>query len=125
MFTTIWSQLMEQLVGVLRNEKLSAATVILVIFGAYWAYGWAGEEFVKQDDFKQLKSLMITHVEDMQITTASQLIRDKQLQLQLAHATGESESQIAHIEQEIEDAIEYRSCLIKKAPNCKHLKPPE
>jgi len=116
---------MEQILGALKNEKISSGVLALLLCGAWWAYGWAGEEFVNRNDFDELKGLIITHVADMKIVTASQLIRDKELAVQIANATGESDTQISHIQNEITRAQAYRTCLINEEPNCKHLKMPE
>lgn len=116
---------MEQIIGALKNEKISSSVLVLILIGATWAYGWAGEEFVNRNDFDELKGLIITHVGDMQIVNASQLLRDKELALQMARATGEPTSQRSHLKREIRQVKAYKSCLINEEPNCKHLKPPE
>lgn len=116
---------MEQLVGVLRNEKISSTVLVLILIGAWWTYGWANEEFVNKGDFDKLTNLIITHVDDMKIVNAAQLLRDKELAFQIATATQESDAQITHLQDEINQARKYKECLIHKEPNCKHLKPPE
>ena len=125
MITLPWGQSMEAIVQMLKNEKISSTMLILVLLGAWYAYGWAGEEFVKSDDFNKLTTLIVTHVEDMKIVNAAQLLRDKELAMQIAVATQESEKQIKHIQDEINQARQYKNCLIRKEPNCKHLRPPE
>ena len=125
MLTLHWGQSMEAILEMLRAEKISSTLIILVLIGTWYAYGWAGEEFVKSDDFNKLSSLIITHVEDMKIVNAAQLLRDKELAMQIATATNETPAQIKHIQHEIDQARAYKKCLISKEPNCKHLKPPE
>jgi hypothetical protein len=130
---------MEQLLGAMKNEKVSSSVFILLLFVAYYAFAWASEEHGQlvtraeyQRDQQELKvqleeltSVVKLYIDDSTIISASQLVRDKELQLQIAEATGETETQIAHIKREIEAAKRYRACLIQQEPNCKHLKPPE
>jgi hypothetical protein len=120
-----WSRAMEELLGAFKNEKISSTVLILIILGAWYAHSWASEEFVKKSEFGELKSLMVNFIEDDRIVNASQLLRDKELQLQIAIATSQSDGQISNIETEITEVKAYKECLIHKDPNCKHLKPPE
>lgn len=116
---------MEQLLGVLRNEKISSSVLVLILLGAWYTYGWAEDRYVAQGDFDELKGLIVTHLEDMQIVNTSQLIRDKKLALQLAQSTGESDAHLATQQDAITKAETYKDCLIGKKPNCKHLRPAE
>jgi len=123
--TGVRRKMVTEVIDLFHKEKISVGVLTAVILGAWYAYGWAGETYVEKDEFNQLTSLIVTHVEDMKIVNASQLIRDKELALQLAVATNESETQINHLKTEIADSKKYRECLIRKDPNCKHLKPAE
>ena len=81
------------------------------------------ESFVAE--FNELMKMTVTHTEEFRIVTASQLIRDYEMQLQIAAATGRTENEVQHIERDIIEARTYRQCLIERKPNCQHLKPPE
>lgn len=118
-----WGKVMEQGLGVLKNEKVSFAVIVSALSLVVYAYAWANENFVKQQDFDELKSLLVHHTEEFRITDAAQIVRDLQLQKQVALATGKPEEEIAHIDSEITQAQDYKACLIDQRPNCKHLKP--
>jgi hypothetical protein len=118
-----WGNVMEQGLGILKNEKVSLAFLVSVLSMAIYAYAWANESFVKQQDFDELKSLLVNHTEEFRITDAAQIVRDLQLQRQVALATGKPEEEITDIDDDIRAAQAYKSCLIEQKPNCKHLKP--
>lgn len=132
MKTGVLKNMVTEVIDMLRQEKISGSVLAFVVLLAWYAYGWAGEEFVSADEFKQLNkefkelnNAITDHVDDMKIVNASQLIRDKELSMQLGMAVGLNESEMEHLESEIRKAKEYRKCLIDQRPNCKHLKPPE
>ena len=39
---------MEQILGVIKNEKISAGVMVLLFAFAWWAHAWAEGEFVKK-----------------------------------------------------------------------------
>ena len=119
----VWGRIMEQTMGVLKNEKVSLAFLVSILSMAVYAYAWASDNFVHQQEFDELKSLLITHTEEFRITDAAQIIRDLQLQKQIAVATGKTPNEISHIDEELRQATAYKNCLIKQEPNCKHMKP--
>lgn len=119
----IWGKLMEQGLGVLKNEKVSWAFLVSIMSLVVYTYAWANESFVKQRDFDELKSILVSHTEEFRITEAAQIVRDLQLQKQVALATGKPETEILDIDEEIQQATAYKTCLIDRRPNCKHLKP--
>ena len=121
--TLFWGKVMEQGLGVLKNEKVSLAFLVSALSMVVYAYAWANENFVKQQDFDELKSLLVNHTEEFRITDAAQIVRDLQLQKQVALATGKPQEEIGHIDDDIRAAQAYKSCLIEQKPNCKHLKP--
>jgi hypothetical protein len=134
---------MEQLLGAMKNEKISTGVLGLLVMLAWYAFTWADAQHEAmaseavpraeyQKDQQELKNqiadmanVLTAHVKDIQIVNASQLVRDKELALQLAEAANATETQKSHLRQEIEDAKAYRECLIDMRPNCKHMKPPE
>jgi hypothetical protein len=116
---------MEQAIRGLKDEKVSLSLLALVVLIAWYSFTWADEEFARKSDFEQLINVMTEHTEEFRIVTASQIIRDMELQLQVAEATGATESEIIHIKGDIADAKRYKQCLIDRKPNCKHMKPAE
>ena len=122
---SFWGHVMDQALTALGDGKRFFYLLIGFLGITIWAYTWANDEFVRKEDFEQLNKLMVEHVGDMQITTASQLIRDKELQLQVARATGQTADSLEHLEIEIKKAEQYRDCLLESGQNCKHLKPRE
>lgn len=122
---SFWGHVMDQALSVLGDGRRFFYLLLALMGLSFWAYTWADGEFVRKQDFDQLNKLMTEHVDDMQIVTASQFIRDKQLQLQLAHATSQPPEQIQGIENEIAKAEKYLDCLLQDGTNCKHLKPRE
>jgi len=116
---------MEQLMGILRDEKVSTTLLITLGLTVWWMYGWAEERYVHNSEFEEVRDLLVQHIEDQRIVNASQLIRDKELALQVAEATGQPSQQTTHLKLEVAQAREYRACLLDKKPNCQHLKPPD
>lgn len=139
----IGRDMMEQVLGAMKNEKVSASVFGLLLFISVYAFSWANRQHelvadasVKSEQYNhdqeelkkqlgQLTDAVTEYIDDAKIVDASQLIRDKQLALQIAHATSEPESEIKRITAQINQAKSYRTCLINRRPNCKHLKPPE
>jgi len=122
---SFWSNLMNQLLEALKNEKVSGTVLVALILSIWYAYGWAEEEFVRKDEFKELKTIMVEYISDSHIVYASQTLRDKELKLKIVMASTESPNEIERVSKEVEQAKSYRDCLIKKQPNCKYLKPAE
>lgn len=132
MNAVVWGKMMDQIVGAFRDEKISLGLLGIVAMLAWYSFAWANEkheDLVHKSQFEKeigaLTKLMTEHTEEFRIVNASQLIRDLEVQLELAEATGKSESEIIHIGEEIQEAKTYRRCLIDRKPNCQHLKPPE
>ena len=144
--TTRSNWIVEQIVGALKNEKVSTGVFGILLTITFFAYTWAGDQhktitnaqagFVTRDEFQQehqelhsdiqnLTQSVNEYIDDSLIVDANIYIRDKQLSLQIATATGADDITVQEIQQEITDAKRYRSCLINEQPNCKHLKPPE
>ena len=130
-----WSSVM----GGLKDEKISIGIAVAIAMSLYYCLSWAQSEhksitelsvkersqMVSKPEFHELLNVITIHTEEFRIVTASQLIRDYEMQLQIAEATGRSGDEIAHIEKDISAARLYRQCLIEQKPNCQHLKPPE
>jgi len=125
--------------GGLKDEKISIGLAAAIVLSLYYALSWAQTEhkniselsaqersqLVNKQEFHELLNVITTHTEEFRIVTASQLIRDYEMQLQIAAATGKTDSEVQHIERDIVEAKVYRQCLIEQKPNCQHLKPPE
>ena len=127
-----WELMMDKGIGALKDEKISLGVLVIGAFAFYHLYTWADDnhnQLVKRPQFEQeiekLTKLMTDHTEEFRITNASQIIRDLEMQLQIAEATSRTEAEINHLKIEISNAKMYRTCLIDRRPNCKHLKPPE
>ena len=114
--------------GGLMEQRISVGLALGVVFSLYYMFTWASGEhadLIKKSDFDELKNLMLGHTEEFRIVTASQIVRDKEMQLQIALATGKSDGEMKHIQNELSAARMYKACLIEQKPNCQHLKPPE
>jgi len=125
--------------GGLKDERISIGLAVGIVVSLYTILSWAQTEhkniadlsaqernqLVNKQEFHELLNVITTHTEEFRIVTASQLIRDYEMQLQIAAATGKTEGEVKHIERDIVEAKVYRQCLIDQKPNCQHLKPPE
>ena len=132
----IWSNLMEQLVGALKDEKVSLSVLVLAGLMAYYGYGWANDQFVDKESFDDhteevtnkldaLTTSMNAHVEEYRIVEASRVIRDLKRDIQLAIATEAPEREVQELREDLEHAEDYKRCLIGRKPNCQHLRWPE
>ena len=118
----LWSKLMEQLVGMFKNEKISSTVLALILLGAWWAYGWANDEFVKKGEFAKLQTTVSEGFENIEINDASQVIRDLKLKVMITKATGGPSSEVTRHEERLGHAESYKTCLVEQKPNCEHLK---
>ena len=132
----IWSNLMEQLVGALKDEKVSLSVLVLAGLMAYYGYGWANDQFVDKESFDDhteevtnkldaLTTSMNAHVEEYRIVEASRVIRDLKRDIQLAIATEAPEREVQELREDLEHAEDYKRCRIGRKPNCQHLRWPE
>lgn len=117
---TIWSgQIMEQILGAVKNEKISSGVLILLVAMAWYAHGWANGEFVKKDEFSKLQKTVTDGFESIEINDASQEIRDIKMKILITKATaGDTEG----LDAELTAVKKYKACLVARSPNCKHLK---
>jgi hypothetical protein len=122
MVSTMWSEIMEQVLGALKNEKISAGILVLMVALAWYVHAWAEEEFVKQSEFSQLQTTVSTGFESIEINDAGQIIRDIKLELIITKATQGSEADLDRLTDKLEHAQAYKQCLVERKPNCKHLK---
>jgi hypothetical protein len=123
MTIAIWSsEMMDQILGVVKNEKISGGVLVLLITIAWWAHGWASGEFVKKGEFNKLQTTVTEGFASIEINDASQIIRDKKLGLTITKATQGSEEQIEALVEELQYAQAYKACLVRQEPNCQHLK---
>lgn len=145
---------MEQAISLLKDEKMSIGVLGALVFMAYVGFVWADSQHqdyqtkaeAAQAD-RELKALiagnaetagkvlskMDAHVKDFEaaqeearIEYAKATVRDMNTELRLAQTDPstterEMENLVAHLEQ----AKEYRDCLINRKPNCQHLRPVE
>jgi hypothetical protein len=106
---------MEQLLGVLKNEKISASVMVVMILVAWWAHAWAEEEFAS-------KSEVTEGFENIEINDAGQIIRDIKLEVLITKATSGDTTRLSNLAEELEHAKAYKLCLVERKPNCQHLK---
>jgi hypothetical protein len=118
----LWSGVMEQIFGALKEEKVSVAMIVVVVAGTFWMHSWASEKYVEKTEFQQLSKLMIDHTEEYRINNASQIIRDLKTNIRIAKATQAPEFDLDRLEEELEHAEQYKKCLVDRRPNCKHLR---
>jgi hypothetical protein len=121
----VWSTAMEQAVRGLKDEKVSLSVLVVVVFLGYQMWVWADGEhngLVERSDFDQLKTLMVNHTEEYRINNASQIIRDLKTDLRIAKATAAPDIEVNRLEEELEHAEEYKVCLVRRQPNCEHLR---
>ena len=123
MIPAIWSsEIMEQVIGALKNEKISTGVLVALVGIAWWAHGWAEEEFVKKGEFSELQTTVTDGFENIEINDAGQIIRDIKLELLITRATQGSQSDRDRLDEQLTQAQAYRQCLIERKPNCQHLK---
>ena len=113
---------MEQVIGALKNEKVSAGVLVALVGIALWAHAWAEEAFVKKGEFETLQTTVNTGFETIEINDAGQIIRDIKLEILITKATNGSASELEHLADELGHAQAYKACLVKQEPNCQHLK---
>jgi hypothetical protein len=113
---------MEQIIGALRNEKISAGVLVALIGIAWWAYSWSEDRFVNQDEFSTLQRTVNEGFESIEINDAGQVIRDIKLEITIVKAAQGTQAEIDHLNEELEHAKAYKECLVKQGPNCQHLK---
>lgn len=107
--------MVEQVLAVLRQEKVSSAVLALVVFGLLWAQSWASGEFARREDFSALR-------ESIEISDASQIVRDTRLELTITQAHGGSEGEVSRLAGKMAQAKIYKQCLVDQRPNCEHLR---
>lgn len=133
---TLWSKLMEQAIGALKDEKVSLSLLGLVVMIAWYAHAWATEEFVDKQQFDEhtqevenkldtLQTVINQHVEEYRIVEASRVIRDLKRDIQLAETIESPAREVAELKEELRHAEEYKRCLVGRLPNCQHLRWPE
>lgn len=119
---SIWIKFMDELIGGLKDQKISIAVLGLCVSAMIYAYAWADEKFASQSELKQLTQLVIDHTEEFRINNASQVIRDLKTDLRIAKATAAPETELHRLNEQLEHAEEYKDCLVSRRPNCRHLK---
>jgi hypothetical protein len=123
MVPILWSsQVMEQILGVIKNEKISASVMVVLIGVAWWAHAWAEEVFVKKGEFDTLQTTVTDGFESIEINDAGQIIRDIKLEILITKATQGSQEEKDRLADKLEHALAYKQCLVERKPNCRHLK---
>ena len=130
--TTRSNWIVEQVVGALKNEKVSTGVFGILLTITFFAYTWAGDQhktitdaqagFVTRDEFQQehqelhsdierLSESVNEYIDDSRIVDANIYIRDKQLSLQIATATGADDITVQEIQQEIKHLYNRQQLL--------------
>jgi hypothetical protein len=123
MIPAVWSSvIMEQILGAIKNEKVSSSVLVLLVAVAWWAHSWAEEEFVKKGEFSELQNSVSGGFESIEINDAGQIIRDIKLEILITKATSDDTTRLSDLDEELEHAKAYKQCLVKQEPNCQHLK---
>jgi len=113
---------MSSTVGTLKDEKISMAAIGFVCAAIVYAYAWADEKYVERSEFLSLQELIVDHTEEYRINNASQVIRDLKTNIRIAKATQAPEFDLDRLQEQLKHAEEYKTCLVSRQPNCKHLK---
>ena len=113
---------MDKAFSSLKDEKVSLSVLGFVMMTIVWAYSWADGQYAKQSEFDELKSMIVDHTEEFRINNASQIIRDLKTDLRIAKATAAPDIELNRLEEQLEHAEEYKACLVRRQPNCKHLR---
>ena len=120
-----WGGLMDQIVGVMRNEKISSLVLIFLLVIAYKGFVWAGEEhtdLVKKSEFNVLVTLITDHKEEFRIVAATNAISDKELEIRICKAAGDTPEELDRLTKELDTLTAYKSCLVGRRPNCQHVR---
>jgi hypothetical protein len=115
-------KIMDWVLKVLKNERISFAALVLVVCGLYWVHSWADERFAKVENLVSLQSAVDLGFESISIENASQEIRDIKLSKQIAQATGASDTTVKQIDERLAHAVSYKNCLVERGSNCEHLR---
>lgn len=117
-----WGSMMEQVLDLLKHERISAGALVLLACTLFWVHAWADDKFATIDDLQALQQTVVEGFESILISDASAEIRDIKLSQQMAKATGAPIEELGRIQEQLEHAEAYKSCLVKQEPNCDHLR---
>jgi hypothetical protein len=120
-----WGGLMDQVVGAMRNEKISSFVLVVLCLIAWKGFVWADdahEGLVKKSEFNALITLMTDHKEEFRIVAATNAINDKELEIRICKAAGDTPEELYRLEKELSVLVDYKSCLVGRLPNCQHIR---
>jgi hypothetical protein len=130
---------MDELVGGVRNQKVSIGIIAGVLFLAWNSWQWAFETFSTKaeaaENVHKLESMLQSnnnllqdHIDEYRIGEAIKDVESIEGDLwhlkmheSQAGETAETRALKAEMEKKLDHAIEYRNCLMNQRPNCKHL----
>jgi hypothetical protein len=112
----------DQVMKIMKSERISMGVLVLFVCSLFIGISWADGRFAKIEDLTTLQHTMELGFESIAINDASAEIRDIKLSMQLAQAVDPSESTTKRIEEELEHAVDYKKCLVRREPNCEYLR---
>ena len=115
-------RIMDWVLKVLKNERISVAALVLVVCGLYWLQVWADDRFAQVEDLVSLQSAVELGFESISIENASQEIRDIKLSKQIAQAASATQQEIDRIDEQLGHVVAYKQCLVERGSNCEHLR---
>lgn len=120
---SFWGTLMKQATDLVMHGKVVRILILGIIGTLIYAYTWANDQFVRQDDFTTLVAAVDKHIQKMDIMAAKALSGRREIQVQIAEATGAPEKEIHKLKRERDAAKRYEDCLIYEQGNCEFLMP--
>jgi len=123
----------------LKDQKVSIGLVSIVAALLWQVYGWADTTFVTrlqadekitslQASVERTNQLLVQYIGDESIRDAKERVRELEVELyhldvhMEAHgSTPKTELRRTQVNGELRVMKEYRDCLLRNGPNCKHL----
>ncbi len=135
-----WGVIMAHALKILKNERISGGALILMAAALWSMYAWADrahtalnessiarhqnniDTMVSKQEFNALQKTVELGFESIVIDEASAVIRDIKFSRQLAQSTKASINEIAGIDEKLQQAKDYKDCLVGREHNCEKLR---
>ena len=133
------SAMSEEVWGRLKDERIPVGVAVGVIAFAFYAYGWATDNFVTtakaatemsklSGQVGQIQQSVDDHIKEYRIGEAIKDVEDLEARLyhvQLhedsAGASATTRARTKELQERLRKAQIYRDCLLNDRPNCQHL----